>query len=419
MRVLFILSQQPYPWWLYGRSSYYYTLLSLSKFIDVHVSFPVSSIKEGDIIPLRQKNINPYPYVLDTKDKYYKLLLNLFEKEPFKIRKYWNINYRNFLIQITKEIKPDIIQVHTPHMALYGMELKKIFPEIPIILRPQDIVSQQIETLLNNSKNPFLNLIASWQLKKTIKYETYVWNFYDKVVFLTKPNLQYAKILCTQNNLLNCDNEGKFLYIMDGVDVKENLYIKNKNKEDSIAFAASDQIQNVLSLKWFLNNIWFKIYSETKFKLNIYGKICEHFKQEENILREKKVYLNGFIENKDKLDLELSKSKLFISPTIAGSGYRTKILDAGSIGMPVLCTSFDLEPFTDFLKPNQHILVADTKDEFLEILKKIEYNEISLEKISYNFYVVLKQEFSWDNTAKKFLTLYSNLKNTSLQIKDK
>jgi len=412
MKVLFILSQQPYPWWFYGRSGYYYTLLSLSNLIDVHVSFPVAFLEDDDQTHLRQRNINSYPFVLDTKDSYYKIILNLFEREPFKIKKYWNVNYKNFLIQITKEIKPDIIQVHTPHMAVYGIELKKFFPDIPIILRVHDVVSQQIETFLQNSKNPIKKLIAYWQLKKTMKYEIHVWDSYEKVIFLTKPNLEYAKTLCAQNNKTNCDSNKKFLYIMDGIDVKENLYIKFKNKDESIAFAASDQIQNVISLKWFLNKIWFKIYKKTKFKLNIYGKICEHFKEDEVNLKEKKVFLKGFIENKDKLDLELSQNKLFISPTIVGSGYRTKILDAGSIGMPVLCTTFDFEQFTDYLKPYQHILIADTEDEFLKILKKIEYNEISLEEISQNFFSILKQEFLWYNTAKNFLNLYLSLKKS-------
>jgi hypothetical protein len=186
MKVLFILSQTPYPWWLYGRSSYYFTLLSLSKFIDVHVSFPVPIVKEEYQKHLEKRGINSYPFILDTKDRYYKLLLNLFEKEPFKIRKYWNTNYKNFLIDLTRKIKPDIIQVHTPHMAFYGIELKKNFPEIPVILRMQDIVSQQIRTFLSTSKNPIEKLIALWQLKKLKNMKSMFGNFLKKLFSLPK-----------------------------------------------------------------------------------------------------------------------------------------------------------------------------------------------------------------------------------------
>jgi len=407
MKVLFILSQTPYPWWLYGRSSYYFTLLSLSKFIDVHVSFPVPIAKEEYQKHLKERGINSYPFILDTKDRYYKLLLNLFEREPFKIRKYWNIDYKNFLIDLTRKIKPDIIQVHTPHMAFYGIELKKNFPEIPVILRMQDIVSQQIRTFLSTSKNPIEKLIALWQLKKTQKYEINVWKFFEKVIFLTKTDLQDAFEICSKNNSLNFGE--KFIYIMDGIEVKENLYLKHKNKENTIAFAASDQIQNIKSLKWFLNEIWSKIYTRTKFSLNIYGKICEHFKKDEKKLKLKRVFLKGFIEDRNKLDMELVKNRLFLSPTIVGSGYRTKILEAGAIGMPVICTTFDFKPFADYLKPHEHILVADTEKEFLEILKNVENSTISLEKISQTFYLTLKEKFSWDDTAKKFVNLYSQL----------
>jgi glycosyltransferase involved in cell wall biosynthesis len=107
--------------------------------------------------------------------------------------------------------------------------------------------------------------------------------------------------------------------------------------------------------------------------------------------------------------MELVKNRLFLSPTIVGSGYRTKILEAGAIGMPVICTTFDFKPFADYLKPHEHILVADTEKEFFEILKNVENSPISLEKISQTFYLTLKEKFSWDDTAKKFVNLYSQL----------
>ncbi|MDI1471637.1 MAG: glycosyltransferase [Thermodesulfovibrio sp.] len=407
MKILFILSQTPYPWWFYGRTSYYFTLISLRKYADVHVSFPTLSISKEDLEHLNEIGLNVYPYILDTRDKYHKILLNFFEAEPFKIRKYWDIRYKDFIVELTKKLSPDIIQIHTPHMAPYGIELKKNFPNIPIIIRIHDIVSEQIKTYFQVNNNPIARIIASWQLKKTESFEVKVWSFFEKTIFFTKTDMKKAISISLNYGI---SPENRFMCIMDGVDIKENLYLKSVDKENSISLAASGQIQNVLSLRRFLDEVWFKIYKNTSFVLNIYGKVCQFFKRDEKILNEKKVYLKGFIEDRSKLDFELAKSKIFLSYTVVGSGYRTKIFDAGAIGMPVICNSFDFEPLSEYLQPGKHILVADSKEDFLKILRDIEEGFISLEEISKNFHLKLKEQFSWQVTAEQFINLYNQLK---------
>ena len=406
MRILFIISQIPYPWWFYGRSGYYFLLKSLSKYLDIHVSFPAIDIRDDNLTHLRNKGMNVYPFNLDTRDKYYKIILNLLEKKPFKIKKYWSESYKKFLVELVYSIKPDIIQIHTPHMAQYGLELEKIFPDIPIVLRIHDIAIDLIKTYILNNKNLLKRFVAYWQLKKTEKYEVSIWNSFEKTIFITKKDKENATIY-SQNYGFNPGD--KFTLIMDGISIKSNLYIQTKKKEHSLVFAASDQIQNIESLNWFLRKIWFHIFDKTHFKLNIYGKICQYFEKDKETLKLRKVFLKGFLEDRNELDFELAKNSIFLSPTIVGSGIRTKILEAGSIGMPVLCTTFDFEPFSDYFQPGKHILVADNKDKFLKILREVENGIISLQEISQSFYSKLKEEFGWDITAKKFLNLYNQL----------
>jgi len=406
VKILFILSQTPYPWWFYGRSSMYFTLVSLSKYADIYVSFPILKLNENSLKHLKNLGLKIYPFKMDTRDKYHKIVLNLFQKYPFKIKKYYSSSYKNFIINLIDDIKPDLIQIHTPHMALYGFEIRKKCPDTPILLRLHDIVIDQVNSFIENNKNPIKKIIGLWQLKKIEKYEIEVWNSFEKSIFITKRDMENA-IKYSQKHGFSQNN--RFTYIMDGINAKKNLYIEFSAKENSLAFAASDQIQNVESLKRFLEEIWFLIYDKVKFSLNIYGKICNYFKKYENILKQKKVFLKGFIEDRSELDRELVKNKLFISPTVVGSGYRTKILEAGSIGMPVICTFFDFEPLSDYLKPEEDILISDNKEQLLEILRKIEQNLVCLEDISKNFYSKLKNEFSWDRTARKFLSLYREI----------
>jgi len=92
-----------------------------------------------------------------------------------------------------------------------------------------------------------------------------------------------------------------------------------------------------------------------------------------------------------------------------GSGYRTKILDVGSIGLPTLCTEFDYKPFEGILKKNKHILTFQDTEDFLNQLKKIEGGEINLNSISKNIYNLINEKLTWDNTADQFIKIYEEL----------
>jgi len=171
---------------------------------------------------------------------------------------------------------------------------------------------------------------------------------------------------------------------------------------------ASDQVPNVLSLNWFID-LWKKIKPNIKYNLHIYGKICNVFTHRKKELERYRIILKGFISNKNKLNEILSKYILFISPTVVGSGYRTKILDVGSIGLPTLCTEFDYKPFEGILKKNKHILTFQDTEDFLNQLKKIEGGEINLNSISKNIYNLINEKLTWDNTADQFIKIYEEL----------
>ncbi len=235
-----------------------------------------------------------------------------------------------------------------------------------------------------------------------------IWPLCDKVVFITKQDYDYAVALfkALKKDLIIKE---KFTYIYDGADNGlQNLYLKNNQKIQSLVFMASDQIPNVLSFNWFIG-LWKKIKSNIKYNLHVYGKICDAFTHRRKELEKYGIILKGFVSNKNKLNEILSKYILFVSPTVVGSGYRTKILDVGSIGLPTLCTEFDYKPFEGILEKNKHILTFQNTEDFLNQLKKIESNEVNLDLISKNIYNLIEKNLTWNNTADQFIKIYEEL----------
>jgi len=408
MKIFVLTPQILYPWWHYGRYSMYFLLKKLAeKGLDIYLSFPVKDIakEKENLEHLYTLGLKIFPFELDTRDKVTKLLINIFEKEPFKINKYYSKRYLDFLIKEIQKIKPDIIQVHSSHMFKLGFNLvqKLDHKKVPIILRQQDIVHQQIKNFIVNVKNPIYRIIALWQYRKTYSYEMEIWNKADRIIFLTKQDYEYFLIK-------NPSSYYKAVMIPDGIEIKENLYLKNKTKRiNGICFMASDQIPNMISLKWFLS-IWQKIHNKINLSFHVYGKICKFFEKDKKRLEKFKVFLHGFIENKEELDHTISKYKLFISPTITGSGYRTKIFDVSSFGMPILCTEFDYKAVDFIFQRNEDILVFANESELLNILRNIENKQINLELISNNVYNKVRLNLSWDKIADMFIKVYNEIK---------
>lgn len=244
-----------------------------------------------------------------------------------------------------------------------------------------------------------------WQLKKTLQYEVAVWQAFDKSIFVTKNDYESA-IKYTQKVVNYKIIEDRYGFITDGIHIKDNLYLKYKEKENALAFAASDQIQNIESIKLFIEKVWKPMQKKVNLRLQIYGKICEPLKKffHKN-LNSLNVYLMGFIPDIEELHNLIAKNKAFLSPTFVGSGYRTKIFEAGSFGMPIMCSLFDYNSLPDDFKPNNNILVANDLEEFKKLILKIDKNEIDLFTISKNIHNTSKN-YSWDNVAEKFINIY-------------
>lgn len=411
-KVLVLTPQPLYPYWFYGRSSMFFTLLHLQKYVDVYLTFPFDKREPFDIKPLEDCNIKVFPFPHNKKDSIWLVLGNLLKKEPFKVQKYFSEEYLNFIIDIMEKVKPNIVQIHTPHMATYGLYIKDKY-DVPIVLRLQDIVTDQILTYLQYTGNPLGKFVALWQWKKTYHYEIKVWRSFSRSIFITyrdyKRALEYLEKEF-DHDVISGELD-RYCFIYDGVELKDNLYLQFRNqRENIISFAASDQIQNIESIKWWINNVWKYIYKELKLSLHIFGKVCDSLKKvyTEDALKRMRITLRGYLPNKRLLDIELAKSKVFISPTYIGSGYRTKIFDVGAIGIPVICSEFDYESLPPDFEKNKHILVASTPEEWLTTLEIVEKEKLLLESFSNNIHEILRK-YSWDKTAENFYRIYSEL----------
>lgn len=159
------------------------------------------------------------------------------------------------------------------------------------------------------------------------------------------------------------------------------------NDSSYILFAGSLKFApNFRGIKWFLENIWHQYYMKyPNVKLKISGSFDN--KGRNLISEHRNVVLTGFI---DELEFDqLKRNALFeIIPIISGSGIKIKLLEALSMGIPVIGTQhcYDGIPFSNDITP---YCVAKNAQEFLEAMILLTDNKkmrIDFSKRGYEFY---------------------------------
>ena len=92
-----------------------------------------------------------------------------------------------------------------------------------------------------------------------------------------------------------------------------------------------------------------------------------------------------------------TRAALAIVPLRIGGGTRIKILEAMSMGKPVVSTSIGAEGLA--VKDGTHVLIADTPAEFASAAVSLMSSEDLCRKIGQNGRKLVLERYSWDRIA--------------------
>lgn len=114
---------------------------------------------------------------------------------------------------------------------------------------------------------------------------------------------------------------------------------------------------------------------------------------------EKNIHILGKISHEEVLKL-LGKTTIFVNPSAFSEGLPTSILEAGIMNCAVIATP--MGGTTEIISSDDigYICGFET-DEILEKIEKLIDNTEEIKKLSTNIKQKVKDEFSWDVTAKK------------------
>lgn len=159
---------------------------------------------------------------------------------------------------------------------------------------------------------------------------------------------------------------------------------------------------NLVGITWFLENCWNRLKTiNPNYKLDIIGRWNERRKKDYQE-QYPGIEFMGYVEDLGKA----IEGAIMIVPITIGSGIRMKILEAATIGIPIVSTSVGAEGLP--VKSGEHCFLADTPTEFVDSIVKLQDTSIQKRFVK-NASLMIKEHYSKDALRRNRLGIYEKV----------
>jgi polysaccharide biosynthesis protein PslH len=282
--------------------------------------------------------------------------------------------------------------------------------DIVKVLDEHNIVINQIKTTLGSEQNGFKRLYMSYELNKTLAYESKISQEMHRCFVCSEVDKSY---------LMQIAGKARVMTIPNGVDVDyfsapiaRNAADDNNSKNNRMAFVGSlDYKPCDIGVRFFCKEIFPRIQSEVP--------DAEFVAIGRNPSRElqdlakttKNIHLTGWVSD---VRPHVKGSKLFVVPLLSGSGTRLKILDAMAMGIPVLSTSIGAEGLE--IRNNHDIVLRDTAEEFASSAVQLLRDGERRQLIASAGNRLVRKMYSWETIRKDLLREYGRFEKSTSKV---
>ena len=305
--------------------------------------------------------------------------LNMMSQTPYTISKYKSSAMVARLRQRLASEAFDLVQVEHLHMGQYLPIIKEY--GLPMLLRQQNVESVMTERFWRQARGLY-RLYVGLQIAKLRRFEVQVCLQADACLMMTEVD---AECLKRMNPHIST------VVIPAGVDLTYYHPSPESNKENEIVFVgAMNWAPNIEAVLWFCGEIFPKVKRQlANVRLCIVGK--DPPPSVRRLSSRPDVYVTGFVQ--DVRDY-VAKASVFLVPLRVGSGMRLKILEAMAMGKAVISTRIGAEGIEAV--DGQHILLADTADDFSASVIRLLTDANMRRHIGQNARRLVERRYSWN-----------------------
>ena len=378
MKILYLTPTLPYPPDSGGRILVYNTIKGLCRIHQITLLSFAQGEQEKYVSFLREHCAEVETIPADHHDSKYALLANLLSRLPYNMSKYYAHGMRRKMLEILGRSDFDLVWIEHLHMAQYA----RFVQCTPVFLREQNIESTMMERYFRNMSNPLEKSYAFLQWKKLKRYEASILRRFDCCIVLSEVDQRLLHELSPQSRteVIPC-----------GVDLEYFRVSSSEREKDKIIFIGNLLFKPTCQgMSYFLNEIWPLIKKRRKeVRLHVVGPYPPE--READFTKHPDVTLLGYV---DDVRPHMANSALQVVPLKIASGVRLKILEAMAMELPIVSTSVGCEGLN--LTSGEHILVADSGEEFAEKVLYLLEDENLGRQLARNSLRLIGKKYSWE-----------------------
>ncbi|MGM0648504.1 MAG: glycosyltransferase family 4 protein [Bacteroidota bacterium] len=320
-------------------------------------------------------------------------LIHLFNRESFIVKRFDNQNFRKLLRHTLENEHFDIVQLETLYLTPYASDIRA-FSRAKIVLRSHNIEHQIWKRYASNIRNPLKQLYVKKLSKELETYEKEHLQDYDGV--LTISDVDKSFYIKERDSLIIDSHPFS-------IDTSiESAQSKSRSHHQLFHLGSMDWKPNQEGIAWFLKDVWPEIQSILPFlKFHLAGRNISSGHYQLNIPG---LVIDGEVDN--AYDYMQSK-RIMIVPLFSGSGIRIKIIEGMLNGNLIITTSIGAEGI--HAKHQEHILIANTKDEFVKHIKWAAENPDQCLKITQKARKHIREKYDLTKNAHHLNSFYHKL----------
>lgn len=291
---------------------------------------------------------------VDTRISPLRMLLNLlFSNEPYDLARFRSDKFARVMRRVIRDGGFDLVHCEGTLFTSYLPEIRSE-TSAPVVLRAHNVEHRIREMMAGQTSGSLRRGYLRNLAGRLRKYETEAAQLFDAIVAISEPDLQWFKEAAPDSMPILLSETG----------VTSPGYISEPDEPDvKVGFiGALNWKPNVHGLIWFTDRVWPLVCkAHPAATLHIAGRGAPATAP--SWLRGRNINWLGEVDDASQF---MASVNVIIAPLFAGSGLRIKIIEAMSIGKPVVATTVAVDgiPALD----GRELLIADDASSFSSAL---------------------------------------------------
>lgn len=369
-KLIFFTSRFPFPLTKGDKLRAYYQIRDLSEKFDVYLLCTSDKhVSQADKDELMKFCKEIHVFELGKVQIALSLLLNFLTKKPFQVAYFHHYNIQKKVDSLLRKIRPD----HIFTQLIRSSEYVKNYHDCPKTIDYMDAFGKGMERRYETGVR-FVRLIYKMESTRLKEYERKIFDYFEHHIIISKQDSEY----------IFHPDYAKIKVVPNGID---NSFFDPQpiEKENDIVFVGNLSYEpNVQATEYLYKNIH-RYSPNLKIQISGANPLKRILK-----LNAPNFKITGFLKD---IRFAYSSGKIFVAPMFIGTGLQNKLLEAMAQGLPCITTSLVNNALG--ATENEEILIANTKDEFLQAIQQLLSDEDLYTKLQSNARRFVYQNYAW------------------------